>query len=171
MESIETVIIAADEAVVLRQSPLFASPGEIRNKIYDLVFGMKPLRLLPQHIEAHPDNAIRKQTGFPYIPNTENHGLYTLRRTCRQIAAETEHYLFQTLDFSDFLNSIFGLVTGKELPPHRELLRTMMAGHWHHVRHLVISSCDMTGILVNSKRVAPHFQYQPLLTSTSIMSR
>jgi hypothetical protein len=145
------VIVASNAAISVRRSPLLNLPGEIRNRIYNLVFGTKSLHPVPEYVPFNPWTR-----GTPER-NRANHGLYKLCQTCRQIATEIEHYLFQTLDLSNLQSFLINTRKGEKIRGHYEQLQAMLKGRWHHIRHVIIASYSMTPLLDNCKRLVPEF--------------
>jgi hypothetical protein len=145
------IIVTADTVVSVRRSPLLNLPGEIRNRIYNLVFGTKSLHPVPEYVPFNPWTR-----GTPER-NRANRGLYKLRQTCHQIATETEHYLFQTLDLSNLQSFLINARKGEKIRAHHEQLQAMLKGRWHHVRHVIIATYCMDQLVENCRRVAPEF--------------
>ena len=169
-----SVTPAASQVIGVSRSPLFTLPGEIRNKIYDHLFGDKTLQVLPQFTGsrrsftpplATGEILLRPTTDVVVWRSTKNRGLYNVRQTCRCIAAETEHYLFQTMDFSD-RHSVQCMSSGDlDQAPHHELFERMLQGRWKHVRHLMVCGRYVGVMLKTTEDHVPNFP-MPTLTDT-----
>lgn len=163
MEQNQTLVLVA-AASTLPSSQLLGMPGEIRNRIYDLVLGTKPLHPVPEYSHASSrglvNSAFRRTTAAMCdigVRNMAKRGLYTLRQVCRQIAGETEHYLFCTLDLSNLDGFICNRRNHEDINAHHELFEDMLKGRWHYVRHMVIASYSMGPLLDKCRRLVPDF--------------
>lgn len=128
--------------------------NRLLSRIYDYAFGTKSLHVVPQHeLIIHYRNNFEE-----WIPPLEYNGVYNIRVTCRQIAKETEHYVFQTLEFSRGDSIMYGPGGGfLPLAPEYAEFKAMLNGRWKHVRHLMIQYFHMDPMVLQCKQHLPRF--------------
>lgn len=83
---------------------------------------------------------IEKQT-------SPHQGLYSLRQTCKQIAQETEHYLYHTIDVSKIVDPDIDRVDQTFSESQQDEFEKRIQNRCQHVRHFIMNSRDTWSVL------------------------
>lgn len=138
----EIVMNADSSLIFLRRSRFMQLPGEIRNRIYGFVFGAKSLRVFPTRlaVSTFRINMLPEATGLKPANSLKSREFYAFRQTCHPIADEADHYLFETLDLSNYDEVDSNIDRSGSSRAQHALFEEMMKDRWNHVRHLMIQT-------------------------------